>query len=73
MTKLEKQYKKLGLPLSVKMNKENDLFYFDSDDDLEEYISDYLSDTYGYCHFRFNYIDNGENVTAYDIAWDISE
>lgn len=55
------------------MNKEKDLGYTNPEEDLEEYISNYLSDTYGFCHFGFKYIDNGDNVTAYDIEWDTSE
>lgn len=57
-------------PSVLKLNKEKDLHYTNPDDDLEQAISDYLSNTFGYCHFGFKYVDNGENVRVYDIQWD---
>lgn len=42
---------------------------------LDDVISDRLSDDYGYTHFGFNYDINKESgdVYVYDIEWDLSE
>ena len=47
-------------------------------DDLEEQeqeeaISDYLSDTYGFCHYGFSYEDDGEKIHITNIEWDEEE
>ena len=36
----------------------------------EEAISDYLSDTYGFCHYGFKYEDYGEQIHIINIEWD---
>lgn len=47
-------------------------------DDLEEQeqeeaISDYLSDTYGFCHYGFSYEYDGEQIHITNIEWDEEE
>lgn len=34
---------------------EDDVDNLDDNDDIEEFIEDYLSDKYGYCHYGFQY------------------
>jgi hypothetical protein len=53
---------------------------FDNDDDLEQTLSDKLSDDYGFCHFGFKYdreynpeTKKPEGVKVTDIKWDTSE
>lgn len=55
-----------SLKESIKLNKEKDLNYTNSEESLEKYISDYLSRKHG-CACEFKYIDNGDNVNVYDI------
>ena len=45
------------------------------DDDMDEIIGDYLSDTFGYCHFGFDYeYDEDKNVFhVSNIKWDLGE
>ena len=45
-----------------------------SEDELDEAIGDYLSNTYGYCQYHFNYdiIENGL-IHIYDIEWDTND
>lgn len=51
----------------------------DDEDELEEEISDYLSDTYGFCHNGFNYEvvrnENGEpsEFIVTNIDWDTTD
>ena len=71
--KEEQEQKNEIAPSVLKLNKEKDLHYTNPDDDLEQTISDYLSNTFGYCHFGFKYVDNGENVRVYDIQWDTTD
>jgi predicted transcriptional regulator YdeE len=40
---------------------------------LDDAISDYLSDTFGFLHFGFNYEIVGDKVHVTDISWDTSE
>ena len=47
-------------------------------DDLEEQeqeeaISDYLSDTYGFCHYGFSYEYDGGQIHITNIEWDEEE
>lgn len=41
--------------------------------DQEEAMSNYLSDTYGFCHYYFEYEDDGEQIHITDIVWDEEE
>ena len=44
------------------------------DDELEEVLSDYLSDTYGYCHNGFHFDEDEEGIILIsDIDWDTEE
>jgi hypothetical protein len=58
----------------------NELKEFEDEQELEEAISDYLSDTFGYCHYGFGIDDIIENedgepakVLVSNIDWDLSE
>ena len=42
-------------------------------DDESEYISDLLTDKYGFCHNGFKYEIVGDDVICTDIDWDIDE
>ena len=68
----------LGLPKDVDIQIDDELREFISNSDkdgFEEYISNYLSDKYGFCHFGWNYdIDANEDcVHVTDIDWDTSD
>lgn len=41
--------------------------------DQEEAMSNYLSDTYGFCHYYFEYTDDGEQIHVTNIEWDEEE
>lgn len=46
------------------------------DDEISDLLSDYLSDTYGFCHKGFKWKgkeDSGDTLVCYDIEWDTSE
>lgn len=46
----------------------------EEDDDLEEVISDYLSDTYGFCHNGFQFLElDKDKILVTNIQWDIDE
>lgn len=42
------------------------------DDDIEEDISNYLSDTYGFLHFGFSYYVDDDGIHVENIEWDTS-
>lgn len=43
------------------------------DDEREEVMSDYLSDTYGFCHKGFRYKTDSEQIHITNIEWDEEE
>lgn len=62
------------LPSIVNVNI-NDLNYNPEYDNFDDLLSDYLSDTYGFCHYGFDYetdIISGD-IKIFDIEWDTSE
>lgn len=64
-----------GLPDTVAVNIE-DLDYIPEEDDvLCDVLSDWLSDTYGYCHYGFDYETDAisGDITITNILWDTSE
>ncbi len=67
-----KENEQSKLPIELKLNKEKDLLYTNSEEDLEEYINNYLSAVYG-CSAIYTYLDNGENITVYIIERDLTE
>ena len=69
----DKHQDEYGLPREVTIDL-NDL-YFEDEDELDDVISDYLSDEYGFCHYGFNweYSDDAGYIDVYDIDWDTSE
>ena len=42
-------------------------------EELEETISDLLSDNYGFLHNGFNYVETEDEVIITDIAWEIDD
>ena len=51
-----------------------DVLGIDDDEDpeiAEEIISDYLSDTYGYCHKGFDYVIEDGLIKVTNIDWDL--
>lgn len=41
-------------------------------DYVEEYINNYLSDSYGYCNSGYNYNIDGDCIHVTNIEWDVS-
>lgn len=39
----------------------------------EEAVSDYLSDTYGFCHYGFTYKETNGQIRITNIEWDEEE
>lgn len=53
-----------------------DVDYVEGETDPEELsdtLSDYLSDTYGYTHFGFDFDVEGDTIYIYNIKWDLDE
>lgn len=53
-----------------------DVDYVEGETDPEELsdtLSDYLSDTYGYTHFGFDFDVEGDTIYIYNIKWDLNE
>lgn len=53
-----------------------DVDYVEGETDPEELsdtLSDYLSDTYGYTHFGFDFDVKGDTIYVYNIRWDLDE
>lgn len=46
---------------------------FESTDELEEYLSDLLSDEYGFCHGGYKYEVSENGVLISNIDWDVDE
>lgn len=42
-------------------------------EELSDILSDYLSDTYGYTHFGFDFDVKGDTIYIYNIKWDLDE
>lgn len=66
------------LPFSVTITA-NDM-QFNTDRDLSDVVSDYLSDTYGYCHYgfdmrviRYNKSNKIHCIEVTNIKWDVDE
>ena len=62
------------LPSIVYVNID-DLNYGPEYDNLDDVLSDYLSDTYGFCHYEFNYAEDliSGDIKIFNIEWDTSE
>lgn len=62
------------LPTRITINI-NDLDYQPEYDDLDDILSDWLSDTFGFCHYGFDYETDhiSGDITIFDIDWDISD
>lgn len=61
------------LPNTVTINLSE--LKYEEGDDLGDAISDYLSDTYGFCHKGFEYEvdDSSKTITVVNIDWDTEE
>lgn len=61
----------IKLPHSVVISLK-DLDFHPFEDDLDDLISDYLSDTYGFCHYGFDYETDivAGVIHVTDIFWD---
>ena len=69
------EYDDYGLPISF-IIKLDDVEYqemVDSEDE-EEYISNYITNEYGYCHngFKYEFIDD-DIIQVYDVQWDVDD
>ena len=73
--KEDKDQDKLGLPREVTITLDAlGLDSYEDDEELEEAISDWLSDEYGYCHYGFDWEhgDDVDTIEIYNIDWDTS-
>ena len=61
---------KLDLPIEDEIGRPSNL---ETDDDFEEYISNYLSDEYGFCVNSFKFDFDTKKIYIYDIDWDTTE
>lgn len=77
---LEEYYPELMLPREVKISLEELEAKHEklhgrklSEEALDEFLGDYLSDEYGYCHFGFDYDIDFKNdiIICKNIEWDI--
>lgn len=41
-------------------------------DEISDILSDYLSDTYGFCHYGFEFDADNDHINVYNIKWDFS-
>lgn len=41
-------------------------------DEISDILSDYLSDTYGFCHYGFEFDVENDHINVYNIKWDFS-
>ena len=61
------------VPTTVTVSK-NDFDFLDLDDDLkEEILSDYLTDTYGFCHCGVMWEETEDEIIMTNILWDVDE
>ena len=42
-------------------------------EEIEEWLSEWLSDTYGFCHFGFSWERTGDHIFISRIDWDTSD
>ena len=45
----------------------------EDEEEFEEELSEYLSDTYGFLHNGFNYVETDDEVIITNIAWEIDD
>ena len=59
----------------IDLPDEDEIARVDFDDlkEMDEYVSDYLSNEYGYCVKSFKYDFDIKKIYIYDIEWDTSE
>ena len=69
-TYLGKEDEDLDLPTEDEIGRPSNL---ETDDDFEEYISNYLSDEYGFCVNSFKFDFDTKKIYIYDIDWDTTE
>ena len=71
---LREDYEEYGLPtnFSVLLSDAEKSEMADSEDE-EEFVSDYITDKYGFCHKGFTYEIVGDELIVSDVQWDIDE
>ena len=57
----------------IKKSEFTELEMCESEEELEEELSEYLSDTYGFLHKGFNYVETENEVIITNIAWEIDD
>ena len=71
---LKEDYEEYGLPtsFSVLLSDAEKEEMADSEDE-EEFVSDYITNKYGFCHNGFTYEIVGDELIVDDVQWDIDE
>lgn len=71
---LKEDYEEYGLPtsFSVLLSDAEKEEMADSEDE-EEFVSDYITNKYGFCHNGFNYEIVGDELIVNNVQWDIDE
>jgi hypothetical protein len=69
----ERKMKNLPTELYVKPTDIDEDWYEMDEDDQGEAVSDYLSDTYGFCHYGFDYEETNGQIHITHIEWDEEE
>lgn len=71
---LKEDYEEYGLPTSFSVllsdAEKAEMAY---SEDEEEFVSDYITNKYGFCHNGFNYDIVGDELIVSDVQWDIDE
>ena len=57
----------------IKKSEFTELEMCEDREKLEEELSEYLSDTYGFLHNGFNYVETDDEVIITNIAWEIDD
>lgn len=71
---LREDYEEYGLPtsFSILLSDAEKEEMADSEDE-EEFVSDYITNKYGFCHNGFTYEIVGDELIVDDVQWDIDE
>jgi hypothetical protein len=63
----------LPTEIIIKKNCFPDWEDFETNEDVEEALSDYVSDTYGFLHHSFCYKETEDEIIITDIVWDLDD
>lgn len=69
---ISEAYYKYGLEKNITIDVKTLKYYLGEYDDLEEAISEYLTNTYDFCAYGFNFSQNEDTIEITNIQWDIS-